>query len=225
MRVVGNFQCQGCDRVCDWSSREPVEVTDATEVKTIGGRFCNAPACVEAETRIYGVRCPWRDPAGTDQCPSCGSLYVSPSLLRGAAAGTFICIECGCQWSLGFAAALAAFGHAFARGLVYDALTKSRAFDPPVTPVYLIDATLDELARADPGSFVVNRIFDSCSPAMVEIHVEPPPGIALIGWKVEGRNILGVYVAWPWPDPPRCPHGRIGPEHCATCTGNEDHHP
>lgn len=23
----------------------------------------------------------------------------------------------------------------------------------------------------------------------------------------------------------KCPHGRISPEHCATCTGNEDHHP
>ena len=62
-----NFQCQGCNRVCEWDSREPIEVTDDTEIKTIGGRFCNAAECIAAETRTYGR--PIRDPAIHNRSP------------------------------------------------------------------------------------------------------------------------------------------------------------
>lgn len=154
-----NFQCQGCDRVCDWSTREPVEVTDATEVKTIGNRFCNEPACVAMETQTYGVRHPRH---------------------------------------LGFSAALAAFGDVFARGLVWDAMETAGKAEMPIATPERIAETLAKLAAADPCSFVVNRIpADSEYAFERDVEVHPPFDIALIGWRVEGRVVLGVYVAWP----------------------------
>lgn len=39
------------------------------------------------------------------------------------------------------------------------------------------------------------------------------------------RAIEEIAMAWARNRAGRCPHGRISPEHCATCTGNEDHYP
>lgn len=50
-----NFQCQHCDRVCEWETREPIEVNDATEWKSIGSRYCHAEECIEAEARAHGL--------------------------------------------------------------------------------------------------------------------------------------------------------------------------
>ena len=50
---MSNFSCSHCHRVCEWNTREPVEVTERTEVKTIGGRYCNAAACIDAAAEAH----------------------------------------------------------------------------------------------------------------------------------------------------------------------------
>lgn len=54
------FQCQGCDAYCDWDTREHLPADYPGMIKTIGGRFCNLPACVDAERVLYGVTPRWR---------------------------------------------------------------------------------------------------------------------------------------------------------------------
>lgn len=50
-----NFKCQGCGRVCDWETRMPVVDQDNAEYKSIANRFCDAPACIEAEAEAHGL--------------------------------------------------------------------------------------------------------------------------------------------------------------------------
>lgn len=41
--------------MCDWETRAPVVVTDTTEIKTIGSRYCDDPACLDAEAKAHGL--------------------------------------------------------------------------------------------------------------------------------------------------------------------------
>lgn len=52
------FQCQACDGICHYDSREPLTdqgEDEEVEIKTIANRFCNARACVEQEAEMHGV--------------------------------------------------------------------------------------------------------------------------------------------------------------------------
>jgi len=50
------FSCQRCDRICDWTTRDPVADQAAdVEVKSIGSRYCNASECIEAEAKAHGL--------------------------------------------------------------------------------------------------------------------------------------------------------------------------
>jgi hypothetical protein len=50
-----NFQCQGCDAVCDWETRRLVKPHPGLAYKTIASRYCSSPGCVEAEAAAHGL--------------------------------------------------------------------------------------------------------------------------------------------------------------------------
>lgn len=47
-----NFMCSSCKRICDWETRTQV---DSDDYKTVGSRYCNAPACIEHEEIAHGL--------------------------------------------------------------------------------------------------------------------------------------------------------------------------
>lgn len=50
------FQCQQCNRICAWESREPIADQGAeVAVKTIANRFCTTPECAAAERGVNGT--------------------------------------------------------------------------------------------------------------------------------------------------------------------------
>lgn len=59
-----NFCCANCLKICNWNSREPVPLDGRIhEYKTIGGMYCNAEECIQAEEKAHGItrdKMPWR---------------------------------------------------------------------------------------------------------------------------------------------------------------------
>lgn len=48
-----NFRCLTCDVVCEWHTRQPIADQHAEHTTAVRG--CNAPRCMIAEAKEYGV--------------------------------------------------------------------------------------------------------------------------------------------------------------------------
>lgn len=68
-----NFSCQHCHRICDGDTRVPVIDQDDVVWKTIGSRYCNERACLEAEAIANGLPLERVD-ADDYQCSDCGTI-------------------------------------------------------------------------------------------------------------------------------------------------------